>query len=1191
MTTQASASFKGSLAAGLLADRMAEYASSMQSDAKTLEDYVLSAAQSDPHRMQRMRLLFNGRARFADSIKEFCSSITDALRDASDERDVAAATRWAADIQKLGLADAAIDDRIRELSSRTHEPIRIDDPKNKDFWGSPNDMLAELFTLIGQRLANEFIELREQRRAAAVETIIVKHLAALESSLLEQQAAMRSEADLIRKEKELDAELSRAEGVESGNADKEATPSATAVGAEAIARKPESAARDAGRDPIEDGKTKERELDADRAELIGRFAAEAARPTGEDPSADRRAAAAAWAILRDERTRAMAKEAGVDGAALRGHAVRFARDVAAERDRAPSDHLLAAYLAAEREMKAIRDRAGAENRPLTTEESARTDHLMSQAREYVRGFGVAREKAGGDGWEVAARRRAEIHGGDVGESRKAIYDLMGTAPRPRDISKDAMDSTDQAYASVVPSRLVDAVRDAEISREAGNRARSDGTGPSPKVIVAQYDALEREQSRWSAVAEANKDTAIGRWAGWKAGAIDRELDARAARMIEDPDVKAWMDALGKSGAQSRKGFTDRVAERADRHETNVRAEHAIPPEERLFVGWQVLDMARKDVEAAASDPSAQHRLDASMRAQLTLDRKAIDEQTRQFAAAAMRSDHLIDLLADAHAGLGTEKTQALHDRLQADAAAFDADGTKRAEADVSSILSPDATEAHRGRTSRDASENISSLLTHGEAAQGVAGHFSISSRDAEARAREAFAETARKESAPRRSAAPGGAGDGQAAERPALERTREPPKPEKEKKEREDREKKDAGRERAPIAKQRSREEIEAERAAARKRARIERVAAETAARDLRSARTTYEGLEAATTIGGRSRANPAAAMRIGISRAFGKMHSTAIDVGNAWSQREPGLAKAIPSFLGNIREIGQEKSRIHVRSIEGLLQKMSDGKMTAADWRNLRAYGTSHELENQLLRGEKAMGRTPRLAPFCRRAANPERWGGWMAQQAPEILADIKLGHLRGMTDQREAEYRAEGGHARSGKNFPEGYVPTKDEIAKVRAYASDPAVMARLMDGRSKLEEIRAKYPGKSDEELAAMHFKKGRDARAGLDAERLYRMVDGVLDKDARGLRREPGQEMHEPMRAGKERQEAKEAPEKGTQGKGTDRSSGDGRFSKPQYPSGPVPRYGAFMRERTERQNAAREMDGGGRERGMERERSR
>lgn len=1197
--------YLSSAVAASLADTMERHAEGMGQDIKELQKYVLDSVSTDPKRQARMRVLFDSRSHFSAAVKEFHANVAESLRAAGSRSEYESAVKMAEEVKGLSLSETAMDDRIRELSSRTFEPKKIEESKVEDLWINPTVTMGVLFADLGHAIRTNFLEIRESIRQAAIEKILINHLADLDASLLRQRAVLAAEAELVRRERDLDAQLG------GGDPAKSAIKEAILIDKGAAGVPVASQARNEDRERTRaehPGISPDLELETDRRRLIDLYKRGVSEASiggaGEEMSEGHRKArteAAAWAILRDEKTRILAGKEGIDDTKLRTDAERFALRAAKERSQAPSDLILESYKAAEREMMHIEramEKDHKEGRPIHPAHALRLEHLNSQAAESLKIYVASRAQFGGDGIEAAARHRAALRNEDVETSRAIVRNFLSQPAKPRDVSKDAIATAGHAHFSVMSDRLSDAAREAELEREIGARRRTAGTVPTPRAVVAQYDAHERELSRWKDV--AGKEGPIGEWGRFKVGAMEREQDARAARMMADPDISNYVLALSDQGGKAREGLHGRLNERAGRHEANVELETRIPHEERLFSGWRTLDAARNAAEAALADPERMKGIPSDMRAQVATERTAIAQQAQQSAAAMNKSEYLLDMLADAHGELGGEKTVALNERLRKDADDFERAMPDRAKADVAQVSSEQGATTTRGRTSRDAEENINSMLNTGEAKKAVVGHFAVSSRDAYARSKEIFEDIGMKEPMKRRATSPDA---GQAPERntEGMERERPISKPwpqpmDMQYAQGSGEEEKGKAPANEPVKNpSRPREEIEAERAEARRKASIKRAAAESAARDLRSARASREVSDTAQNATKSPFGNPAAAIFHGAKRLGDKVGLVGEDLHAAWKQQDPEGAKGFGGFVQNLRDIQSERSKTHAGNVEDILGKLADGKATPADMRNLRAYGGSSELRQQLDRGERLQGRDPRLSEFAKRARNPEKNHRWMAAKAPEILADIQMDKLCKTFHSRKVEYLDKGEHLKSGKNFEEGYIPTKDEVAMARAVAQNPTAMRMLLDDKAKIEALRKKHPGKTDEELAKKSFGTGRNARSGLDAERMYNLVENVLQKDLEGKTRQPHQAMSQHLAVGKstttEREEgtAREVGGKtqrpgiqptGPNGPASRFANREDRQRMDKKSRGKVPSYGVMAKDRSERSQAIQVSAGGG-----------
>lgn len=1156
------AEFQSAITARILAETMSKRAEGIGQGMKELQDHILDtianggANDADPARRNRMRQLFETRTHISNAIKEFYATAAATLQDARNERELDIAIRSAEEISAMNMAEESIADRIRTLASKSLDPVRAD-KKDISPWDNPTEALGTLFADIfgHDRVKNAIIHIREHRRKMAIEHALIGHLATLDAVLVRQQAILDSELTLIRRERELD------EAQAARPTSKEAEPETLSRGAQLLQERIAE---------------RRKELDDDRTRLIANYRdnrANEQRPGG--PDAPNPGDAAAWAILRDPETRALAREQGLNEAELREAATRFAAASAKEKKKAPSDLILDGFIAAEREAWAIerevaaRSAAGQPPDPARTE---RLDHLRSQSAEYLRAFMAARAEFGGDGITTAARERAAIRGESIEAARDALTRMASETPRERDTTKDAIANAAQAHETLVPRRLSLSAFETELTRQGRESQRKRDNSPRPGSLIKHFHDREAELARWKGLAAS--DTPFGRWAAFKAGAIERELDALAARMAADPDVRSYAFSVERSGAPVHRNLVDRMDKRAARHEEGIGIESRILPEERLFAGWQVIDRARESLDAAMADP-ALSSIPADLRAGIHKERAALEDQAMQHAAALTKSPWLDELVDGATIGKGDGAAQALRDRIQTDARAFEAKAPERAEADVARLMTPEKPEL-RGRTNDHAADNISTLLSKGEVRHGTIGHFTVSSRDAEERADEAFGDELTRNPFPR--------------SRPL---DKEPSKePERKETGREDAKEQDQPKD-ISKGKDEPERDFREEREALRRRQRIERLAAEAVERDLRAARMVHEKLDAThrTVSLGHS---PAALVWHGSRRAFDKSMNLGRDLRTAVKERDKD-----GSFIGAVRkswkDIQRARATTHVKTFEALVKKMANSQLTPAEMRTLKTYGQSSELRHELDKGERLLGRKPRLSEFARRATNPDKQAARLTQMAPDIIAEIDTTNFVRQMDKRAKEYRGKDEHLLSGRNFEEGYRPTKEDIQLARAINENPTALRKLLDGKEKLDKLREKHPGKSDEELFKMRFGKGRAAREGLEAERVWKLMEGMLAKEREGAIRKENEPMSVHL-AGRSRDDEREAAV--LDGNGTKRQAKKEEADR--FPSrderakmakdGRVPSYGAMARDRKSRQ-AALDIESGrdgtferGRERG-------
>ena len=277
-------------------------------------------------------------------------------------------------------------------------------------------------------------------------------------------------------------------------------------------------------------------------------------------------------------------------------------------------------------------------------------------------------------------------------------------------------------------------------------------------------------------------------------------------------------------------------------------------------------------------------------------------------------------------------------------------------------------------------------------------------------------------------------------------------------------------------------------------------------ARDLRDERSFQE-------ITRTNRGNIARIIYRGAIRMSDQAASVADEMGVAMRNRDPNVSNPFTAFSQSRKEVHAAWLEGHAQNVEEILGRAAEGKMTEADRRNILTYGraNSHSLQDALAMGDAVHGRSGRATSFASAAKLADKDMDAFVKNAPGIVAELQLERFRGDVHGRKVEYLRGGEHLASGKNFEQGYIPTQKEYEQARAIASNPEAMDRLSTGASKMAELRRKYPDKTDEQFAAMGGKKGKHARAALEAERTYNTLDDYLNKGLQNRIRQP----HEPM----------------------------------------------------------------------------
>jgi len=847
----------------------------------------------------------------------------------------------------------------------------------------------------------------------------------------------------------------------------------------------EEAGRSTRQNPVEVQTEQARSmaLNEARKTVLARWNADS-QASSKDPSAALRADAAAHAILSDPASRDLARKNGVDEQDLVRAATRHAAKDAQERDQAASQVLLTGFETTELETVALMKAASAraeQGLKADPEHTARLAHLRSQGGEHLAELAAARKGFGNDGLILAAESRARIRGESIEAATQAVAAHAAEPRLERDRSQDAAATAKQAREAAVPEALTEEIKGrAALNREARQTSTQD-KAPNARVLVVELNELEAQSAYWTDL--ASRGGAIGNWAAIKQGSVERELDARAAHMKADPDTMRYVAAAAKQETKA-KDLPQRIDQRAERHAQGMALDEL--PEDRLMSGWRFLDKARGAADTALADPGLSNRLPSNLRAELTSDRMSLDQQAQQAAYALQRSGQLRELLNQARALHGDDAARDMAARIDKDATAYTAAAPDRAKAEVAALANTDARLANRGRTSHHAEENITSLLRNGEckhglgaSSSGFGAHFPMSSRDADLRVKEHIEELTIREPRTRSLNAEIKPSErrqdvGQGAEQERVQ-------------------------ERTPS-------DIARERAAINRNAALKRSVSELVTRDVRDERTRI-ALDAADKGG-----------------MGGRMFRSIKDDWNWFNpSKEKDLAKAHGQ---DQRAIYALRRKGHAQNMEDILARAAEGKMTVADANNLNAYGHNDwksgkisTLQTYLRDADRMEGRKqPSDKEIKKGQAGPTltyaaKLGAMdkeeFRRQAPGILADIQLERFEKTMGQRHNEFLLAGQHLATGKNFGQGYVPNEKEIQMAREISGNSAANDKLLTDQAKLEQLREKNPGRTDEQLATMRGAKGKEAQRLLRSEQVALLVDSFNRRElSREYRRGEG-----------------------------------------------------------------------------------
>lgn len=1095
----------GAVAVRFLADRIAGHVAEMRPGLEEVKEAVFesfdkSTARSDLARRHRMGMLFAQTAAVETAVREFAVTLAEAGK--AEPEAAHRFVRMQANLDEFARIDAEASRKLRLLASNAHEPW-ADEREDVSPWEGPHVPGV----LVGQFLEDavkSIAHLAESVRKRRMETQLIEALAALDAELLRQKLELETELDAIRGEREA---KERFDGPDAGSAPttEAAAPDSPLPGA------PE--AFDAWKSA--------------RLVANGAFATESDRL---------KADAAAWAAIRvagpDEFPRLAGPEANEAETAAR----RYAERAATERGLAPSRVLLAGYEKAMAESLAA-ERAALNGEP-SPETSALRARLRDQAREQLAAYLELRAGRGGDGMDAAATSHALLRGIPKTDAKAELEALLVEAPIARDRSLDVAATARQAHAGVMPIELLDASLEREFRRSAENRRRRMETIPRRDVVVTRHRELERARDEWEGL--RSRGGAVGAWAAWKAEALSRELRAGAARMMAEPEMIRYLDHLATQGGAKSVALRSGVEALAREHVAEAEAEASLAPDQKLVARWMTLDLARSASEGLIAEIDAGTPLRGDLVASVAKDARALTRQCRETADAITRSERIESMVADFEASVPNDETlDAMIDRLADDAIAARANVAERGRADVEALLDP-SNPTVRGRTSAHVEANLAALLRDGDPVRVTGDAFSVSAHDAEAKTRDQQLDLGISLPEPRRAKAetPGTPADvpmreGNSAEKfvegasvvidprkgrseVAFERTvaaevlaaeREGRGVEREKEglvidlER-------VSEKARPVSKEEAERKADEKRRDTEDRKRetaIARSAAALVSNELRLARVHRDrqraSVQSSDKLLGLWQGNAAAGLWNAGVRTKDKLLVIGSEVGEAMRNRDRSVG-TFAGFAKSWREIEERRAKIHLRTLEETLRRVADGKATEGDLRNLNAYARSTELRMAVTRGERLEGRSPEMEKVLKLARKREtdRDLSKIMRQASESLAEVSIERFAKAMDRGRAAFVADCG---ASGEFERDYVPTKEEIRLARAIASDSRAMEKLLDRKEKLDGLRTVTPGKSNEELEKLHFKRGRTAKEGLKAERLLALVDLAITREIAGV----------------------------------------------------------------------------------------